>query len=241
MEDKENKPKLLSCMLKGPGPAYKLPPLIGHNGHDPSKHRYPAYTIRHRTDVQYRSIGPGPCYDVAKLTKSGIDNPPAYTIRGREPFKIRDSGPGPGAHRPEQCPPMNHNRRPPAYSMKSRSMSKFTDDGPGPNAYSLPSCIGPKIPDKPAQAAFSIAGWNEFRRDVIGPGPAGYSNLNYDLIKRRCPAYSIKWRHGLREGDVTPGPQYYPLYHPGRRPPMYSFGIRHSECAGNPITDLDED
>ncbi|KAK1129850.1 hypothetical protein K0M31_019558 [Melipona bicolor] len=51
---------------------------------------------------------------------------------------------------------MNHNIRAPAYSMKSRSRTKLEDIGPGPNAYILPTTIGPKIPDKIAQGAFSL-------------------------------------------------------------------------------------
>lgn len=71
-------------------------------------------------------------------------------------YLVRDLGPGPGAHYPELCPPMNHKIRAPAYSIKSRSRIKFDDIGPGPNAYILPTCIGPKIPDKVAQGAFSM-------------------------------------------------------------------------------------
>ncbi|XP_043515006.1 outer dense fiber protein 3-like isoform X1 [Frieseomelitta varia] len=153
---------------------------------------------------------------------------------------VRDFGPGPGAHYPELCPPMNHNIRAPAYSIKSRSRTKLEDIGPGPNAYILPTTIGPKIPDKIAQGAFSFSGIHKLREKDVGPGPAAY-RLNIDLIKRSSPAFSVKWRTKLADVDITPGPQYYPKYDSRRRPPMYSFGIRHSECAGLPITSLDED
>ncbi|XP_050592578.1 outer dense fiber protein 3-like [Bombus affinis] len=241
MEDKENKPKLLSCMIKGPAPIYKLQTLVGYEGHCLSRPRGPAYTIRPRTKLHVPSIGPGPQYNVSKLTIYGADNPPAYTIVGREPFKVSDFGPGPGAHYPELCPPMNHNIRAPAYTIKSRSRTKLDDSGPGPSAYILPTTIGPKIPDKTAQGAFSIAGIHKLREEDIGPGPAAYSNIDANLTKRSSPAYSLKWRTGLPDIDKSPGPQYYPQYDTGRRPPMYSFGIRHSECAGLPITGLDED
>ena len=69
---------------------------------------------------------------------------------------VPDHIPGPGAYSPELCPPMNHNRRVPVYSIKSRGVTKFLDEGPGPNSYLLPTCIGPKVPDKPAQSAFSM-------------------------------------------------------------------------------------
>lgn len=71
-------------------------------------------------------------------------------------YVVSDFGPGPGAHYPELCPPMNHNIRAPAYTIKSRSRTKLDDSGPGPSAYILPTTIGPKIPDKAAQGAFSM-------------------------------------------------------------------------------------
>ena len=86
MKNKDNKP-MLSCMSRGPGPAYKLPPLIGYVGHDPSRYRNPAYTIPGRLGDKDRTFGPGPQYDVGKLTKYGRDNPPAYTLANRENFQ----------------------------------------------------------------------------------------------------------------------------------------------------------
>lgn len=87
MDDKENHPKS-SCMSKGPGPAYKLPGLTGYIGHDPSRYRNPAYSIPGRQGLRdAETASPGPAYNVAKLTKSGTDNPPAYTLKGREKFQ----------------------------------------------------------------------------------------------------------------------------------------------------------
>lgn len=51
---------------------------------------------------------------------------------------------------------MNHDRRAPAYSIKAPAVMRFPDRGPGPNTYLLPTCIGPKVPDKPVQGAFSM-------------------------------------------------------------------------------------
>ncbi|KOC60322.1 Outer dense fiber protein 3, partial [Habropoda laboriosa] len=223
----------------GPAPVYKLRTLVGYEGHCLS--RRPAYTMRPRTEIRVQSIGPGPRYNISKLSNYGVDSLPAYTIAGRAPFKVRDLGPGPGAHYPELCLPMNHNYRPPAYSIKPRLKTKWDEIGPGPNAYNLPTCIGPKIPDKVAQGAFSIAGIHELRREHIGPGPAAYTNLKSDLIKRSSPAFSLKWKTEIAKIDLGPGPRYYPGYNTGRHPPKYSFGTRHSECAGLPITHMDED
>ncbi|KZC12069.1 PREDICTED: outer dense fiber protein 3-B-like [Dufourea novaeangliae] len=241
MENKENKGKLLSCMIKGPGPVYKLRTVVGYEGHCLSRHRNPAYTMRCRAKLTMPRGGPGPQYNVSKLTNYGEDKSPAFTISGREVYRIRDSGPGPGAHYPELCLPMNHSLRPPAYSLKSRGQTKIGDSGPGPNAYSLPTCIGPKIPDKTAQGAFTIGGYHKLRHDHIGPGPAHYGDIKIDVSKRRFPAFSLKWRNPLTQIDFSPGPRYYPQFNTGKKSAMYSFGIRHSECAGVPITDLDEE
>ncbi|KAL6254230.1 hypothetical protein P5V15_014848 [Pogonomyrmex californicus] len=241
MKDKKNnKFRMLNCTVKGPGPVYKLPTLIGYSNHDPSRHRNPAYSIRARTDLTKPFIGPGPRYNIRHLTKFGTDNPPAYTIRGRRTWKLPNHTPGPGAYSPELCPPMNHSRRTPAYSIKSRYITKFLDEGPGPNSYLLPTCIGPKVPDKSVQGAFSI-GHRRISDGIIGPGPAAYNKINYDIIKRRNPAYSLKGRHFLTEKYHSPAPVFYPLYNIHKRSPMYSFGIKHSECSGIPMTQLDED
>lgn len=71
----------------GPGPVYKLRPLVGYEDHCPSRHRNPAYSIRRRTSINVRNIGPGPRYNVSRLTNYGADTGPAYTIAGKEPFK----------------------------------------------------------------------------------------------------------------------------------------------------------
>ncbi|XP_033333973.2 ciliary microtubule associated protein 1A [Megalopta genalis] len=241
MEDKENRTKLLSCMIKGPGPVYELRTLVGYDGHCLSRHRSPAYSMRYRTKIVVPSVGPGPRYDVTKLTNYGLDTSPAYTVAGREIFKVRDLGPGPGAHYPELCPPMNHNIRAPGYTIKNRAKTKITDSGPGPNAYILPTCIGPKIPDKTAQGAFTMGSYHKVRYEYGSPGPAAYRTTGTDIVKRSSPAFSLKERNQLTEINLNPGPQYYPQFNTRKQAPSYSFGIRHSECAGVPITSLDED
>lgn len=77
-------------MHAGPGPVYKLPSLVGYNGHDPSRHRNPAYSMRIRTDGKSYILGPGPQYNIRSLTKFGPEKSPAYTIRGREKWKCED-------------------------------------------------------------------------------------------------------------------------------------------------------
>lgn len=76
---------------------------------------------------------------------------------------------------------------------------------------------------------------------ITGPGPAAYTKLDHNLVKRRSPAYSLKGRHFLSEKFRSPAPTFYPLYDTRRRAPMYSFGVKHSECTGIPITQQDEE
>lgn len=83
--------------------------------------------------------------------------------------------------------------------------------------------------------------YREIHEKFMSPGPAAYINIDYNIIKRRSPAYSLKGRHILSEKYHSPAPVFYPLYDTQKRPPMYSFGIKHSECAGIPITQLDEE
>ncbi|XP_012280229.1 outer dense fiber protein 3 [Orussus abietinus] len=241
MEDKENKPKMLNCMMKGPGPKYALKTLVGYVDHDPSKHRNPAYSMRFRPSRAEYSVGPGPRYKTDNLTNHGPQRSPAFTIGSKPHTRLGQADPGPGAYSPEKCPPMNHNPRPPAYSIQWRYKDRYSDCGPGPSAYILPSCIGPNIPDKLAQGAFSIGTVNKRFRSADGPGPANYGGQNYDLIRRRYPAFSIGSRLKAFEQTPGPGPRYLPRFNTGKNPPMYSFGIKHSECAPPPITECDED
>ncbi|XP_020300675.1 outer dense fiber protein 3-like [Pseudomyrmex gracilis] len=238
----EKKQKVLTCMIKGPGPIYKLPTLVGYTGHDPSRHRNPSYSIRARREVKMYVAGPAPHYNVRNLTKTGRYNPPAYTIREKKHWRLQELGPGPGAYSPELCPPMNHNRRAPVYSIKARKITKYLSESPGPNLYVLPTCIGPKVPDKPARGAFSISGYHVIRDEIKSPGPGAYDSMNYDVIKRRSPAYTLKGKHAslFVMGYQSPAPTFYPLYDTRKRAPTYSFGIKHSECAGVPMTQLDQ-
>ena len=142
---------------KGPGPAYLLPPTVGYHNHDGTRKRNPAYSLglmlsKHRWG---NPQSPGPIYLVPKgMTAKGPDSKVAFSIisraKGEEYFAV---GPGPAAYYPN----INVNRRkPPAYSLAWRT--RIWDVGnasPGP-IYKLPSCLGPRIPDKPAAAEVTL-------------------------------------------------------------------------------------
>ena len=44
----------------------------------------------------------------------------------------------------------------------------------------------------------------------------------------------LKWNGG-------PGPKYKSEFPSGKRPPMYSFGVRHSQCAGTWVSEADNE
>lgn len=73
-----------------------------------------------------------------------------------------------------------------------------------------------------------------------GPSPAQYSKLNYDVIKKKTPAYSMKYRHDTRSHTSGPGPQYYPVYNTKKSSPQFSFGVKHSDCASPARVELDD-
>lgn len=64
----------------GPGPVYRLPTLTGYIGHDPSRRREPAYSIKSLKRTSMYEGGPGPKYNIGGLTNRGIEKNPAYTI-----------------------------------------------------------------------------------------------------------------------------------------------------------------
>lgn len=72
----------------GPGPRYMLKTLIGFDDHDPSRFRYPAYSMRIRPKAKLVSTGPGPYPVPGNFTRHGPEIPPAYTMV----FKPKQTG-----------------------------------------------------------------------------------------------------------------------------------------------------
>ncbi|XP_033212056.1 outer dense fiber protein 3-like [Belonocnema kinseyi] len=242
MEETENKPKQhqLGCMHHGPGPVYRLPTLTGYIGHDPSRRREPAYSIKSLKRTNHYEGGPGPKYNIGGLTNRGIEKKPAYTIGLKKTRQDLFTGPSPLEYQAEKCPAMN-SRRPPAYSLQFREMKKVEGSGPGP-IYLLPTCLGPNLVDKKAQGAYSIGIPTKGNKREELPGPGAYITENYNVVKRRFPAYSITSRpKDLSMWEGTPGPKYDTKFYNGKRPPMYTFGLRHSPCAGTPMTEMDDE
>ncbi|XP_037830088.1 outer dense fiber protein 3-like protein 2b isoform X2 [Kryptolebias marmoratus] len=181
---------------------------------------------------------PGPRYHVdPKITRFGKDGTPAYSILGRMKAPKLFHTPGPGAYSPERAPPCSLQRRAPAYTMGSRTAYRGADPVPAPNKYSLPPLLGPRVPNKPASASYTMSG--SFGRGgpavdlTRTPGPCSYNSTDPSVYRSRQPAFSMLGRHDFpTDGVEKPGPGAYSpekvTVHKSKAP-AYSMGIRHSE------------
>lgn len=145
--------------------------------------------------------------------------------------------PGPGSYSPEKAPPCNLQRRPPSYTMGSRTHYRSVDSVPAPNKYCLPPLMGPRVPNKPASASYTISGTFSTGGPSVDlaktPGPCRYNSTDPSVYLHRKPAFSMLGRHSLpRDATKKPGPGTYNpenvTVHKARAP-SYSLGIRHSE------------
>jgi len=243
----ERKKQLSSFWDNGPGPAgVNLKPTVGYNDHDPSRKRMPAYSLGLQlpSTLIVKGNGPGPIYGIPQgMTAKGQDLGRAFTMRPQTRIiEFNTTTPGPAAYMPE----INVNRRKaPEYSMAWRT--RLIEKGrfsPGP-IYLLPPAIGPKIPDKNAAAEITIKGRGREESTIIrSPGPI-YDIGRPDLIKPKGGEVTIKGRwKALKSQSVNASPASYSLSAATpkiwRAPPAYSLGIRHSEFAGNLMTECDK-
>ncbi|XP_061428466.1 ciliary microtubule associated protein 1A-like [Lethenteron reissneri] len=242
METAEKDRPLIYAKFRGPGPAkYKLPPTLGHGGHDVSKRASPAYTMSARYDDPRFPMAktPGPKYYSPSLTRHGLEGSPVYSIQGRHRERtLAFRTPGPGAYASERLFSPSEARAP-AYSLAERTASRSVDLVPAPNAYSLPSTLGSHLPHRRSAPSFSVSA----RRSVGGhaedlartPGPARYDAAHAsDLRPHRAPAWSLQSRSRL-PGDNTqkPGPGAHRpetcVSVTTRRAPTFRMGVRHSD------------
>ncbi|XP_008335040.1 outer dense fiber protein 3-like protein 2b [Cynoglossus semilaevis] len=238
----EKKYPAISGREKGPGPGrYGLPPTIGFNGHDFTKPTSPAYSFHGKMSDSIYSVdcSPGPQYYVdAKITRFGKDGTPAYSMLSRiKRQKDLFQTPGPGAYSPEKAPPCNLQRRPPSYTMGTRTHYRSMDAVPAPNKYHLPPLMGPKVPNKPASACYTMSASYSPGGPSVDlaqtPGPCRYNTTDPGVYLHRQPAFSILGRHSSpKDKTKIPGPGTYnpekvTVHKP--RAPSFSLGVRHSE------------
>lgn len=88
---------------------------------------------------------------------------------------------------------------------------------------------------------FSAGRWSDRGENGGGPGPGDYGNPDFYIVKKRHPAFTFKSRRKFFDDPCGPGPAYNPVLIPKKNAPMFSFGLRHSECATNAVVPDDYD
>lgn len=85
-----------------PGPAaYGPRSTVGQRNRMPTISNEPAYSVKHRLDIESESQSPGPVYNIASFTCRGKNNAPKYSIGMKLPEKWEHENPGPAAYKPK--------------------------------------------------------------------------------------------------------------------------------------------
>lgn len=241
----------IAAMYSSPGPAYKLPGLVGQPEHDPrSTHqREPAYPFGVRHGKFADDCSPGPCYyPDAKIFRDGKDGTPHYSLYARQKDLTAFKTPGPGAYKPETAGPTAHFHHP-QYSFGTRHRNRRTDNVPAPNSYSLPGMLGKTTQSSKQQApCYSLTGRSKigsFHEDLQRtPGPGAYNTTEPQLYKDKAPQYSMTSRNVMPgDGTQKPGPGAHSpekTWVHKNQLPVFSFGIRHSQYEAPLIVEVQE-
>lgn len=241
----------VAAMYSSPGPAYKLPGLVGQPNHDPrSVHeRRPAYPFGVRHGKYADECSPGPAYlPNPKIFRDGMDGTPHYSLYSRNAELSAFKVPGAGTYAPESTGQMGYFRHP-AYSFGSRHRHRRADTTPAPNGYTLPGMTGQtKQSGKKQAPIYSLTGRSKiggFHEDLKKtPGPGAYSTTDPSTFKEKRPQYSMTSRNTMPgDGTQKPGPGAHSperVYATRRSAPCYSFGIRHTQYEAPLIIDVQE-
>ncbi|XP_015122410.1 outer dense fiber protein 3 [Diachasma alloeum] len=199
------------CSFQGPGPRYKLKPLVGYDDHCFSKYRNPAFSILGKSLKGYIAAdGPGPKYRPEFPPAQGFSL--GMLLKGKK----YECTPG-----PYNIPPYTPT---PAFSIKWRTKARGGLVSAGP--YYIPRDLnGP---------AFTMGARLPSGRNDCGPGPG---LIKVDMVKPRAPAFSLRARPADRIKCASPGP-YDPVNLD--KAPAFSFGVKHSPCAPPLITKCDQ-
>lgn len=233
----------------GPGPCYALPPLVGHDQHDPrsSYGKGPAYQFgivhRHPTGP----FSPGPCYlPKPTVSRVGKDGTPSYSIYSRPKELEMFNYPGPGSYSHQWMRSLTRPRAP-AYTFGSNALYRSADANPGPNVYTIPPSLGKTIESRlrqaPSHSIFGRSKVGNFYDDIKKtPGPGAYTVSNTNQYKTKSAEYSIIGRNVMPgDGTIKPGPGAHSpervTIHQ-RHEPRYSFGIRHSDYVAPILLDV---
>jgi len=230
---------LIYGKYNGPGAGrYQLPSTCGHEKHDFTKHKKPAYSfgIKPTNSMYGTDVSPGPKHlPDSRVTRHGIAGDYKYSMLGRakdgNPFKT----PAPGTYSPEKCHPQ-HEAHAPKYSFSSRTRYRKRDTTPGPNSNTLPSLLS-KNPLKQSAPCFSMTGRSEVggfaEVTVKTPGPCAYKINDPNTTKNKSASYTMKGRSFMPgDSNQKPGPgAHYPerVTITKKKAAAHSLGIRHSE------------
>lgn len=227
-EKKEYKKNPVDCMFTSPGPiVYKLPTLVGYTGHDISKYRGPAFTMRKPTNVPNFAVSPGPKYNTYGLGKLGKPFTPRWTLGSRRPPIKGDVVPGPGAYADKSLVPK---KRYPAWTMLAKARDMKGDKVPGP-IYDIPRPVG---------TSAYLFGKRKELKPFVTPAPNHYGLFDLNKVKKRAPAGYMGIIKKPAPRPKTPGPlDYLPLLTHLRRAPLPSFGVKHSQCRNMFFTPAD--
>lgn len=199
------------CGIRSPGPKYILKPLVGFKDHCLSKERGPAFSLYHRYPLLEKCRAAGPSYLYEEPLKGG------YTFGHRPYYSAATCTPGPKYELPSE--------KGPAFTIGIRTKPRGDCVSPGPYDPRLPT-PGP---------AFTIGTRPPPLKCDPTPGGRLYSDK---LVTRGSPMFTFYRQLPLREVCRSPGPKYHPK--PPKPTPMFTFGMKHSECAPPYITECDD-
>ncbi|KAL3320422.1 Outer dense fiber protein 3 [Cichlidogyrus casuarinus] len=237
----------IAAMYSSPGPVYKLPTLLGAEGHDVTHSRAPASSFGSKLTWSENNASPGPCYlPSSKLTNKGMEPGCQFSILGRPKDMALFNNPGPQAYGTVEA--SKHLYGPGlAFSFGKKLDSLKTDHVPGPNVYNLDSMLGKTVrSDKASSHVHSITGRSKmggFDEDLKKtPGPGAYTVPEPSSYKENQPKWSLLGRnHPPTDSTKKPSPDAYnPSLNDKKTAPKFTFGIKHSQYKGEYITDEDK-
>lgn len=213
--------------VRAPGPKYALPGTIGFIHHDPTRTQAPAFSFGVQTkSYKFKLNAPGPKYDTRGMNEHGKLKTQEASLLGRSWGMKPNRTPGPKSYDTSVLQP-----NAPAYSFgHKRPDMRHSKIGPGPNKYPAPTCIGPHIPDKKAEPAYSILGRNFSRTKRYAPGPK-YMLPDNNVYLKTPPRIPMLGRPQPKYKSGVPGPNKYapvPTYEKREALKGISFGVRHS-------------
>uniref|UniRef100_A0A1A9UN64 Uncharacterized protein n=1 Tax=Glossina austeni TaxID=7395 RepID=A0A1A9UN64_GLOAU len=210
--------------LEGLASLYGLPPTVGYENHDVRKQRLPKYSFGVKTEQKLTQLGPGPAiYNVEKLVRYGASKANHFTIAPKTKIIEKAKSPGPQAYAVHKYPILKGSRAP-AYSMGKVLTFEFKKFAPGPNKYGIKdNFLRLRAP------AYTLGVKKYLPEKKISPGPAGFPATDLNLVKPQSPKYTITPNNKFIHKLYGPGSNFYNRmnYKPGKRAPIYSFGIRH--------------